>query len=96
MLICADNTSVSTRMISPPDAIAAVGTAPSAPGGVAAPNSGQVIPGAGLEDGFIPAKSIGQDFDIAVHDITVHPGKTYRYKVRYAIQNPLWQSQTGI
>jgi hypothetical protein len=57
--------------------------------------SGQQIPGAGLETGFQPGQAIGQDFDIAVHDITVQPGKTYRYKVRYAIQNPLWQNNLG-
>jgi hypothetical protein len=59
---------------------------PIAPAGMA--NAGP-LPGMGTPDGrFNPAEA--QDFDLLTHDITVQPGKTYRYKVRYTLLNPAW------
>lgn len=72
---------------------------PSFAGGSDASGAGPV-PGVGDPDGVfypqvIQQAAINQGLkdlptNVLVHDITVQPGKTYRYKIRYHIRNPLF------
>lgn len=39
---------------------------------------------------FIPGE-LTENVIVWVHDDTVRPGKTYRYKMKYSIRNPFWQ-----
>lgn len=41
---------------------------------------------------FDPRDTTLKDFTGWVHDDTVQPGKTYRYRVRYKIKNPIYQT----
>jgi len=50
-----------------------------------APANAQGVPPAGL---FMPANAM--DVDIWAHDLTVQAGKTYQYKIRYSISNPVF------
>jgi hypothetical protein len=67
---------------------------PGYPGGPnAAPGAAPVIPlanqpGAVPSGPFAPANA--SDIQIWVHDVTVEPGKTYRYRLKYAIKNPVF------
>jgi len=67
------------------------------PGGPADATAGNNInpamnnPSASLPIGsFDPTKQA--DIVVWAHDDTVQPGKTYRYKLRYYLKNPVWQT----
>src|SRR5436305_4339798 len=53
-----------------------------------------VIPNAQPQPGAQPLSPDKQMTEVVVwaHDATVQPGKTYRYKVRYKIKNPIYHS----
>ncbi|HEX2974005.1 MAG TPA: hypothetical protein VHP11_16860 [Tepidisphaeraceae bacterium] len=59
--------------------------APQAPG---APNV--VRPGDGAQNGQLV------EFDVWAHDETVEPGKTYRYRVRLTVRNPLYKMTDAV
>ncbi len=65
------------------------------PGDVAQPQGGDTSAntvGGKLPDGmFDPATQ--KDFVVWAHDDTVKPGKTYRYRIRYTIANPVYGTQ---
>ena len=44
------------------------------------------------QQGGVPANQQMTDVTAWAHDATVQPGKTYRYKVRYKIKNPIWRT----
>ena len=59
------------------------------PGMPGVPNADGTTPGGNLPNGsFDPAMQ--KDFVVWSHDDTVKPGKTYRYRVRYAISSPVY------
>ncbi|HEV7301217.1 MAG TPA: hypothetical protein VGN72_17765 [Tepidisphaeraceae bacterium] len=58
---------------------------PGAPGNPA-PQAGQVPQGQ-----FVPAPQM-QDVVTWVHDDTVEPGKSYRYRIRYSMKNPVYNT----
>jgi hypothetical protein len=56
------------------------------------------VPGQGSQDGMFNLQMAAQQiptFEFWTHDLTAQPGKTYRYTVRYAILNPVWQQTTA-
>lgn len=67
------------------------GATPAVSGGVAVPTSG-------IPDGFVVPTGnfipheLQKDVFVWVHDDTVEPGKTYRYKIRYRLKNPVYRS----
>ncbi len=48
------------------------------------------IPGMTQGGGIIDVFNLTDDVTIWAHDETVKPGKTYRYRIRYYLQNPLF------
>ena len=48
------------------------------------------LPGQVPTGQFDPANA--NDFQVWVHDVTVEPGKTYQYRLRYSIKNPVFSS----
>ncbi len=58
------------------------------PGGPAAPVPPANAPGAVPTAPFTPSNL--NDVNIWAHDLTVLPGKTYQYKIRYTISNPVF------
>jgi hypothetical protein len=67
---------------------------PGAPGDATAGNN--INPAMNNPSATLPAGSFDptqqQDIVVWAHDDTVQPGKTYRYKLRYYIKNPVWQT----
>jgi hypothetical protein len=60
--------------------------------GVVTPNG---VPGTGSPDGrfnVAQAATVVPVFEFWGHDLTAEPGKKYRYRVRYAILNPVFQA----
>jgi hypothetical protein len=45
---------------------------------------------------FNPATLGGDDLELYFHDLTVEPGKTYRYKVIYTLYNPVFNQPTRV
>ncbi|QOV89275.1 hypothetical protein [Humisphaera borealis] len=70
------------------------------PGFGTAPGDASGVPGAGDPEGvfnpdLLVQQAVGQalpDFKAVIyaHDITVQPGKTYQYRVKYLLRNPLF------
>lgn len=49
-------------------------------------------PGAPALGGFVPAAGM-QDIQIFAHDDSAEPGKSYRYRIRYRLRNPLFNTR---
>jgi hypothetical protein len=75
-----------------------------APGGMVDPY-GSGMPGAGAGAGMaqggaaggggdarIDVTALGEDIVVIAHDDSVQPGKTYRYRLRYRILNPVYKA----
>jgi hypothetical protein len=61
--------------------------------GGAAPAPAPVIPAVAGPNGITPVQLGQGDVTIWAHDDSVQPGHTYRYKLRYIIRNPVYNTQ---